>query len=63
MILGHIAGIPVEESVLQLAPAGAAMATVVAITGKTCLGRLSRRVSQPAQRKNGPPVERASRVR
>jgi len=57
VILAHIAGIPIEESVLQLAPAGAAMATVVAIAGKTCLGRLRRRLSQPTQHKNVPPVE------
>jgi hypothetical protein len=60
VILGHIAGIPVEESVLQLAPAGAAMATVVAIAGRTGLGRLRRRLRHRAQHKNGPPVERAS---
>ncbi|MFL6035579.1 MAG: hypothetical protein ACJ74I_10920 [Gaiellaceae bacterium] len=51
MIIGHIAGIPVEESVLQLAPAGAAMATLVAIAGKTCLGRL-RRLRHAARHEN-----------
>jgi hypothetical protein len=55
VILGHIAGIPVEESVLQLAPAGAAMATVVVIAGRTGLGRLRRRLRHPAQQKNRPP--------
>ena len=54
MILGHIAGIPVEESVLQLAPAGAAMAAVVAIVGRTGLDRLRRRLRHRAQHKNGP---------
>jgi hypothetical protein len=44
MILGHIIGIPVEESVLQLAPAGAAIATAVAIAGRASLGRLRRRL-------------------
>ena len=34
MIVAHIMGIPVEESVLQLAPAGAAMVTAVAIAGR-----------------------------
>ncbi len=29
MMLAHVMGIPVEESVLQLAPAGAAMVTMV----------------------------------
>jgi hypothetical protein len=42
MILGHIAGIPVEETVL-LAPAGATV-TVVAIVGRTKLGRLLDRI-------------------
>jgi len=45
VILAHIAGIPVEESVLALAPAGAAMLTAVAIAGRTGLGRLRRRLS------------------
>ena len=31
MIVGHVMGIPVEESVLQLAPAGANVITAVAI--------------------------------
>jgi hypothetical protein len=43
-MIGHIAGIPLEESVLQLAPAGAAMVTAVAIAGRTSLGRLRRRL-------------------
>jgi hypothetical protein len=43
VILGHIMGIPVEESVLQFAPAGAAMATAIAIAGRTGLDRLRRR--------------------
>ena len=44
MILAHIMGIPVEETVLQLAPAGAATVTVVAIAGRTRLGRLLSRI-------------------
>ena len=55
MILGHIAGIPVEESVLQLAPAGVAMATVVAIVGRAGFDRLRRRLRHLAQHTNGPP--------
>ena len=43
MMLAHIMGIPVEESVLQLAPAGAAIATAIAIAGRMTLGRLRRR--------------------
>jgi hypothetical protein len=44
VILAHIMGIPVEESVLQLAPAGAAMVTVAAIAGRTRFGRLRRQL-------------------
>jgi uncharacterized membrane protein AbrB (regulator of aidB expression) len=40
VILGHIMGIPVEESVLQLAPAGAATTTLIALAGRTGLDRL-----------------------
>jgi hypothetical protein len=43
MTLAHIIGIPVEEGVLQLAPAGAATVTAIAIAGRTTLGRLRRR--------------------
>jgi hypothetical protein len=43
MILGHFFGIPVEETALQLAPAGAATVTVMAIAGRTKLGGLRRR--------------------
>ncbi len=54
MILGHIIGIPVEESVLQLAPAGAAIVTAVAIAGRTGLDRLRRRLRHRAQHRTGP---------
>jgi hypothetical protein len=41
VILAHIMGIPLEESVLQLAPAGTAtMVAAVTIAGRTKLGRL-----------------------
>jgi hypothetical protein len=43
MMLAHIMGLPVEESVLQLVPASAAIVTAVAIVGRTTLGRLRRR--------------------
>jgi hypothetical protein len=42
MIVAHLGGIPVEESALQLAPAGAAIVTAVAVAGGTTLGRLRR---------------------
>ena len=44
MMLAHIMGIPVEEGVLQLAPAGAAMVTALAIAGRKSLGRLHHRL-------------------
>jgi hypothetical protein len=37
-------GIPIEESVLALAPAGAAVVTAVVIAGRATLGALRRRV-------------------
>jgi uncharacterized membrane protein AbrB (regulator of aidB expression) len=40
MIVAHIMGIPVEETVLQLAPAGAATVALVAMAGRTQLTRL-----------------------
>jgi hypothetical protein len=43
MIVAHAMGLPLEESVLQLAPAGAAAATAVAIAARTTLERLRRR--------------------
>jgi hypothetical protein len=49
MMVAHIMGIPFEESVLQLAPAGAAMATAVAIAGRTGLGRIQRRLRRRAR--------------
>jgi hypothetical protein len=42
VIVAHIMGIPVEESVLQLVPAGAAIVTGCAIAGRAMLGRLRR---------------------
>ncbi len=53
MIVGHIIGIPVEETVLQFAPGGAAIVTAVAIAGRTGLGRLRRRLRDRARHKNG----------
>ena len=42
MILGHVMGIPIEESLLQLAPAGAAIGTALAVAVHTSLSRLRR---------------------
>jgi hypothetical protein len=44
MIVAHIFGIPVEESVLQLAPAGAVTATIVAVAGRSTLNRFFARI-------------------
>jgi hypothetical protein len=44
MMLAHIMGLPIEESVLQLAPAGAVIVTAAAIAGRAGLGRLRRRL-------------------
>jgi hypothetical protein len=40
MIVAHIFGIPVEETVVQLVPAGAVTVTAIAVVGRTRLGRL-----------------------
>jgi hypothetical protein len=40
MILGHIMGLPIEESFLQLAPLGAAAMATAAIAGRAALGHL-----------------------
>ena len=45
-------GSPIEESVLQLASAGAAMMTAVAIAGRTGFGRLTTSASPPVARTN-----------
>jgi hypothetical protein len=44
MIVGHVMGLPVEESFLQFAPAGAATVTVAAFVGRAKLARLFRLV-------------------
>jgi len=50
VIVAHIMGLPIEESALQLAPAGAAMATAVAIAGRTALGPLRRMLGRGHRR-------------
>jgi hypothetical protein len=44
VIVGHVAGFPVEETVLQFAPAGAAILTAVGIVAQTKLRRLRARL-------------------
>jgi hypothetical protein len=52
VIVAHIMGIPLEESVLQLASAGAAMVTAVAIAGRTRLAQLRRRLRRRSHRED-----------
>jgi len=40
VILAHIMGIPVEESILQFGPAGAVIVSAAAIAGRAKLGRM-----------------------
>jgi hypothetical protein len=44
VIVGHVMGVPIEESLLQLAPAGAAIATMVAFLGREAIERTARRL-------------------
>jgi hypothetical protein len=50
MIVAHLMGLPIEETASQLAPAGAATLTVIAVVGRTWLGRLKRRLRSPFAR-------------
>jgi hypothetical protein len=42
-MVAHFMGLPVEESVLQLVPAGAVIETAVGIAGRTTVERLRSR--------------------
>jgi len=44
VMLAHVAGFPLEETVVQLAPAGAATVTVVAFASRSAVGRLLSRL-------------------
>ena len=44
MIVGHVGGFPVEETVLQFAPAGAAILTAVGLAAQMKLRRLRERL-------------------
>jgi hypothetical protein len=46
VILEHIMGLPIEESVPQLAPAGAAIVTAIAVAGRAHLGSFRRRLAR-----------------
>jgi hypothetical protein len=45
VIVAHLAGLPIEETVMQFAPAGTVTMTAVAIAGRSALRRLLRRRS------------------
>lgn len=49
MIVAHIMGLPVEESIPQLAPIGAVTLTAVAVVGRSWLGHLGRRLRRRPQ--------------
>jgi len=44
MILAHIMGIPVEETALQFASAGAVIVSTAAIVGRSTLGWMSKKL-------------------
>jgi hypothetical protein len=44
VIVGHVAGFPVEETLIQFAPAGAALLTAVGLAVQTQLRRVRRRL-------------------
>ena len=48
MIVAHVMGLPIEESVLQLAPAAAAILAAATIASRSALGKLRRSVTKPA---------------
>jgi hypothetical protein len=52
-VIAHIMGLPIEESLLQLAPVGAATVTAVAVAGRAALACLRRRLG------HGPAAQRA----
>ena len=43
-MIAHVMGLPIEESVMELAPAGAAMLALVATASRARLARLRRRL-------------------
>ena len=46
MILGHVMGLPVEETVLQAVALGVATGTAVGLAGRMMLGRLLDRLTR-----------------
>ena len=56
MIVAHVMGLPIEESVLQFVPAGAATVTAVALAGRVRLNDLLTRLTKRSSRR-GPRSE------
>jgi hypothetical protein len=50
VIVSHVMGIPLEESALQLAPAGAAVATAAAVAARGVVARLRLRLRSALRR-------------
>lgn len=46
MTVGHMMGVPIEESILQLVPAGATVLAAAAVAARAGLGNLRRRLGQ-----------------
>lgn len=44
MIVGHVMGLPIEESVVQLVPAAGAMTTALLVAGRAAFISLRRRL-------------------
>jgi hypothetical protein len=42
VIVAHIMGLPIEEGLLPLVPAGAAIVTAAVVVGRSTFGRLRR---------------------
>jgi hypothetical protein len=55
-VIAHVMGLPFEESVLQLAPAGAAVMSGVAVVGWTWLTRMRGRL------RHGPTKRRKAEI-
>jgi hypothetical protein len=44
VIIAHVGGVPVEETLLQLAPAGAAIVSGLAVLARSTAGRIAGRL-------------------
>jgi hypothetical protein len=46
VIVAHVMGVPIEESILQLAPAGASVLAAIALAARAGLANLRRRLGR-----------------